>query len=308
MPSNFAEGLCPVCNGRLAKKLVDVREVVVPDGHKDAVWTGRGEVVRRSAIYPATVNGVREIVQDLRVWQGGFDSPWAPFCTVQCGARFGVDAWANGYTGGTLARLPQPTAVDRRVLAADFERLVEHVSEAPTLAFVEHQEQPPAPALKPGDEGWHPPGLPPPVPGEFKYGPSGRRISLNPEARAMRARNARIARETHLARQFTSEAATDAAKALRQLGRLGDAPSIPPPTPEVIAASNDPLVDGSRSMTEARMYRLRQLWPDLRFPLSTICNELNKLPGRPISGASSMTNLASSIGLPTRRFDAYGGR
>jgi hypothetical protein len=201
---------CPMCGAGLPLLTRRVGPFVVPDGAREAPYSGPGEVTRHSRPYAATVRGRREVVQDLWVWQGGYDAAWAPFCTTTCAARFGVSAF-HRVRAGTLQSdamreaLPAPAEPRGRSLAARYGMLLE------SAAGDEHQAPAlpePAPELPehwqraarrfaegtPGHPLWHPPGSPPPVPGEFRYDSGGYRIPDTPESRAKKQAAAAAAR------------------------------------------------------------------------------------------------------------------
>jgi len=189
---------CPVCRNPLPLRVREVRGIV-PDGSKDAIWHFPGEVVRRSRPYAATVNGRREIVQTLHIWDGTYSAPWAPFCTTTCAARFGVQA-ARRMTHPALPAPEQqaPAEVgESRSLAARYGLLLEGVSTpeaAPAVPAVPAARSPAAAKAAqkyaegtPGHPDWHPPGKPAPVPGVFRYDSGGYRIPDTPEYLAMKA-------------------------------------------------------------------------------------------------------------------------
>lgn len=185
------------------------REVqgIVRDGERDATWRGAGEVVRRGRLRAETVGGRREIVQPLHIWDGTYSAAWAPFCSANCAARFGLQAFRRLHGEGLPAPQPAPAIAapaerdEPRNLESRYGLLLQSVSSP-------EAEAPPAQAVQPGHPLWHPPGKPPPVPGVFRYDRGGYRISDTPEAVASRQARAAAAREA------------------RRLGRLaeGEAP------------------------------------------------------------------------------------
>lgn len=195
------KGTCPMCGGTLPKETKSVQSVVVPDGAKEALYTGPGEVTRRGKIRAQTIRGRREIVQDIHVWHGAYKAPYAPFCQISCAARFAALAWREGVRLQS-AEPPQSLTAEPEAdaLADRFNRLG-HDTAAPVAVPAHAVVSAAAEYLAPGERGWHPPGSPPPVPGEFRYARDGKRISDTPQewarlrATAERARTARLTKQ-----------------------------------------------------------------------------------------------------------------
>jgi hypothetical protein len=204
-----------------------VGPLVVPDDRREAPYTGPGEVTRRSKLVAATVNGRREVVQSVWVWEGQYDSTWAPFCTSHCAARFGLSAFRH-VRGGMLpaetarAILPAPAEARPHTLESRYGLLLEAAAapEAEAAHALYCAEPAPKPVRQarpelpehwrpaarkyaegtPGHPLWHPKGQPPPVPGEFRYDAGGYRIPDTPEALAMKRASIARAREARAAK------------------------------------------------------------------------------------------------------------
>lgn len=200
------KGTCPMCGGTLAKETKLVQAVVVPDGAKEALYTGPGEVTRRGSIRAQTIRGRREIVQDIHVWHGGYKAPYAPFCQLSCAGRFAALAWREGVRLQSAEPPRSLTAEpEANALADRFNRLGHDAApvavDAAPVAVEAAPVEVEAEYLAPGEPGWHPPGTPPPVPGQFRYARNGRRISDAPEEWARLRETAERARAAKEAKQ-----------------------------------------------------------------------------------------------------------
>lgn len=210
---------CPMCSETLPLLTRRVQGLVVPNNERRAPYDGPGEVVRRSSLRAETVRGRREVVQDVHVWLGSYDTSWVPFCSATCAARFGIMAYRGSPTLRPPERisLPEQAGKSSRSLAERFGLLLEstagpEVGQVSRLAlesqqvpgrvdrYVSRRAERYAPGT-PGHPDWHPPDKPPPVPGVFRYDAGGYRLSDTPEAIAARQAQAERMRQVRWAKR-----------------------------------------------------------------------------------------------------------